>query len=62
MDLKRFAFNYKKETSQLEEHKQELPPPHCSFKKPELQEIFLEVVKKHIFPVLLIHLMRTVWV
>ena len=46
MDLKRFAFNYKKETSQLEEHKEELPPPHCSFKKPELQELFLEVVKK----------------
>lgn len=46
MDLKRFAFNYKKETSQLEEHKEELPPPYCSFKKPELQELFLEVVRK----------------
>lgn len=46
MDLKRFAFNYKNETERAGSQKQELPPPHCVFKKQELQELFLKVVKK----------------
>lgn len=44
MDLKKFITGYKN-NSYVEEPKEQLPPPNCTFKKPELRELFIEVVK-----------------